>query len=232
MKLLFRIFLFFTFVVFYKATFLQAIEYNEVYKIEVKKINIGKLFWNVSYLKDSYSIHIKLEDKGIFSSLYNFKGEYKTIGNIKNDKLFPINYKQNWITKKKKREVKIFFEKNLLIKIKQLPIEKEFARINLIGLKNYLDPLSSFLNLLKEKDNLKTIDGRRTYSLVFDLATKNKNEKTKKIIIDNYNNIWSDHKRIDLEYIEITQTLGEEIITMPTNIKIKFKGILFKLTKI
>ena len=45
-------------------------------------------------------------------------------------------------------------------------------------------------------------------------------------------NIWSDHKRKDLEHIEIIQQSNGIIEVLPMIIKIKFKGLTFKLKKI
>ena len=56
--------------------------------------------------------------------------------------------------------------------------------------------------------------------------------KTKKILIEDYVNIWADHKRNDLEYVEIKQEYSEGAFSMPEVIKIKFKGLLYKLRKI
>ena len=49
-----------------------------------------------------------------------------------------------------------------------------------------------------------------------------------KIKIENYKNIWADHKKNSLESIEIVK--NENLL--PTIIKIKFKGLVFKLSKI
>ena len=56
--------------------------------------------------------------------------------------------------------------------------------------------------------------------------------ETKKILIEDYVNIWADHKRNDLEYVEIKQKYSEGAFSMPTVIKIKFKGLLYKLRRI
>jgi len=88
------------------------------------------------------------------------------------------------------------------------------------------------LTLLMGKNKSKTIDGRRIYSLVVDESRKKENVIIKKVLIKNYINIWSDHDRKDLEYIEIAQKLNESIDLLPIIIKIKFKGIVFKLRKI
>ena len=56
--------------------------------------------------------------------------------------------------------------------------------------------------------------------------------ETKKILIEDYVNIWADHKRNDLEYVEIKQEYGEDSFSMPEVIKIKFKGLLYKLRRI
>ena len=54
-----------------------------------------------------------------------------------------------------------------------------------------------------------------------------------KIFITDYLNIWADHKRNDLKYIIIKQPfLKKEDKFFPNSIKIKHKGLVFKLTKI
>ena len=108
------------------------------------------------------------------------------------------------------------------------PVEKESARINYFNLLDYVDPLTSFLNIIKNKKNSKTIDGRRTYTL--SVEENGEENKIKKINIKNYTNIWADHKRNDLKYIEILENKSA-IDLLPQQINIKFKGTLFKLIR-
>ena len=232
MKLSFKFFLFLLFFIFTNFSFLYANEFNAVYLIEVGKINIGRLVWNVKMSENNYITSIILEDKGFLSSVYKFNGKYETRGLIFNNSLMPLEYKQNWITRKKERNVKIVFENGSLNELLLFPEEKESPKIQYIGVKNFLDPLSSFLNLLMGKNKSKTIDGRRIYSLVVDESRKKEDVIIKTILIKNYINIWSDHNRKDLEYIEIVQKLNESVDLLPIIIKIKFKGIVFKLRKI
>ena len=103
-------------------------------------------------------ISIILKDKGFLSSVYKFNGKYETRGLIFNNSLMPLEYKQNWITKKKERSVNIVFKNGSLNKLFLFPEEKEHSRIQYIGIKNFLDPLSSFLNLLMGNNQSKTID--------------------------------------------------------------------------
>ena len=63
-----------------------------------------------------------------------------------------------------------------LTELKQEPVEKEIARINLDGLYLYSDPLTSFLNILNGSEESKTVDGRRIYTL-----KKNNTDLTKKL---------------------------------------------------
>ena len=78
----------------------------------------------------------------------------------------------------------------------------------------------------------KTIDGRRTYLMIVDESYKEDGANIRKVLIKNYMNIWSDHKRKDLEHIEIIQQSNGIIEVLPMIIKIKFKGLTFKLKKI
>ena len=173
-----------------------------------------------------------LEDKGLFSEIYKFNGKYETSGLIINNSLKPTEYKQTWITKKKERKVIITFNNDSLEELLLFPEEKEQPRIQYIGVENFLDPLSSFLNLLIGKNNSKTIDGRRMYTLFVDEKNKKAETNIRKIFLKNYVNIWADHKRKDLEYIEIVQRLNKNDEILPIIIYIKFKNILFKLSKV
>ena len=233
MKSYFKFFIFLFFFQFNHSSYLLADSLQETYVVEVGKINIGKLSWKINVLENYYKISIKLKDgNGFFSGLYSFEGDYDADGFIINDNLIPLNYKQYWLTKKKKRGVEINFNGGTLIELNLSPVEKEHRRIEYVGIDNHFDPLSSFLNILMGKIQSKTIDGRRIYSMVVVENKKEKNIEKKKVLIKDYTNIWADHTRNDLEYIEISQKQSENIISLPLTVKIKFKGFLFKLSKI
>jgi len=222
MKFFFKLLALVSVVVF--STSLLAEKYKVEYNIKVRGLEIGSLLWHLDLSLDKYKTTIELNDRGIFSGLYKFKGEYEVRGLIKNSIFFPQEYSQVWKTKRKEREVKIFFENDKISKLILRPKEKERARINYYDMVNYVDPLSSFLNILMNFSPSKTIDGRRTYTL-----RPQKDTNKNKILIENYNNIWAEHKRNDLEYIEIYKHKGA--LLLPHKVKIKFKNILFELTE-
>ena len=58
-------------------------------------------------------------------------------------------------------------------KLNLYPKEKELPRFNYYKLVNYKDPLTSFLDILINKNPSKTIDGRRAYILSPDLDNFN-----------------------------------------------------------
>ena len=160
----------------------------------------------------------------MLSSLYTFQGKYKAVGNIRDNFLFSTEYNQFWKTKKKEKVVKITYKNLKIEKMILSPNEKEIQRIDYKKLKNYNDPLTSFLNILFNKKPSYTIDGRRTY-----LLNPIHKEKSIKISIEEYVNIWADHKRNDLKYIEIFLEEGQYL---PKKINIMFKGSVFSLKKI
>ena len=211
---------------------LFAEDFKEAYVVEIGKIDIGKLLWDVNISDDNYKILIRLKSKGPLSKLYKFEGSYEVDGNVVKGSLMPLKYKQFWLTKKKKREVKITFNNRSIIGLEILPHEKEHSRVEYTEIKNHFDPLSSFLNILTGKEKSKTIDGRRIYSMIVEKQDGYETGETKKILIEDYMNIWADHKRNDLEYIEIKQEYSEGTFSMPKAIKIKFKGFLYKLRRI
>ena len=98
------------------------------------------------------------------------------------------------------------------------------ARVNLKELYLYHDPITSFINILNGSDEVKTIDGRRIYTL------KKKWDNNDSIVlkIEDYINIWADHKRNDLKKIEFFI----EDALLPYKILIHFKERVFKLERI
>ena len=218
MKLLFSfVFLFISF------ESLEAKKFEESYTVKTKGITIGNLNWQVKIEKDTYTTTINLKNKGPLSLVYKFKGYYKASGVIKKNILVPRKYIQEWKTKNKERDINIIFENNKIVGLKIQPEEKEFARINFLELEGYSDPLTSFLNIFLNNLNSKTIDGRRVYVL-----SPNKKDGYTKVLIENYVNIWADHNKNDLEYLEIFQNYNENL---PYKINIKFKGSVFVVNK-
>ena len=218
MKLFFSCFL----VVFISTQALFAKEIWQEYSIQTKGITIGVLTWDLKITKNEYEISIDLKNRGLFSRFYSFNGRYEALGIIKENKLLPTKYIQNWETSNKKKYVELNFKDNAVESIVLSPKEIEFARIQYKKLKDYKDPLSSFVGILLTKAQSYTIDGRRAY-LLFPSKEDNK------ILVREYINIWADHKRNDLEYLEIYQ---DEKKILPEKIIIKFKGSLFYLKKI
>ena len=231
MKFLFSFLLKLFFVFFFFNSIAYSDEYYAEYKIEVGKINIGNVSWGVSLRENDYSTSISLKDEGVLSFVYKFEGRYEAQGRLRDNVLKAEHYSQFWKTKKKEREVKIFFENNALKKLKIVPKEKELPRIDYIGLNDYLDPLSSILNILIGSESSKVIDGRRVYSMVKTTKKSGNKKNSKRLEIKDYTNIWADHKRNDLEYIEIFQEKTGGSFMMPHQIKIKFDGVVFVLTK-
>ena len=232
MKLYFKSAAALVFFIFTSFSSLFADDFKEEYVVEVGKINIGKLFWDVNIHNDNYKILIRLKSKGLLSKLYKFEGSYETNGSVVRGSLVPLKYKQAWLTQNKKREVEITFNNHSIVGLEVFPHEKEHPRVKYTEIENHFDPLSSFLNILIGKKKSKTIDGRRIYSMVVNKQDDHNNIETKKILIEDYVNIWADHKRNDLEYVEIKQDYEEGVFSMPEVIKIKFKGLLYKLRRI
>ena len=231
MKLYFKPVVALVFFVFTNFSTLFAEDFKEAYVVEIGKIDIGKLLWDVNISSDNYKILIRLKSRGLLSKLYKFEGSYETNGSVVEGSLMPLKYKQFWLTKNKRREVEITFNNRSIIGLEILPHEKEHARVEYAEIENHFDPLSSFLNILTGKEKSKTIDGRRIYSMVVEKQNGYETRETKKILIEDYVNIWADHKRNDLEYVEIKQEYGEGAFSMPEVIKIKFKGLLYKLRR-
>ena len=101
MKLYFKTTIIFFCLLFCNQVFSKEIQ-SEAYIIEVGNINIGILNWKVSALSNKYEVKIKLKDKGFFSGLYNFKGEYSTKGSVEGGVFLPLVYNQFGQQKKRR----------------------------------------------------------------------------------------------------------------------------------
>ena len=200
-----------------------ANNFSAEYKVSTTGIKIGNFSWSLNINDNIYQTEINLKNSGIFSPLYKFEGSYLSTGVIENNIFKTQNYKQFWKTKKKTKIVKMSFD-DYLIELKQEPIEEEIARVDLEDLYLYFDPITSFINILNGKDEATTIDGRRIYRL------KKDGVEDGKILlkIEDYINIWADHKRNDLKKIEFFT----EDDLLPYKIIIHFKERVFKLERI
>ena len=231
MKLYFK---FLVFVFIFSFCALASANANKIiasYDVGVGKLNLGKMGWEVNMNQNDYKIIVSLRDGGLLSAFYSFEGDYVVVGKIENGFFFPKNYKQFWSTKKKTRNIEIVFENDFVKKLYLFPEEEEFARIDYFALKNFHDPLSSFLNIILKKNSSYTMDGRRVYTMKVDETVKKNELVSKKILIEDFKNIWADHKRKGLEYIEIVQNDSGIELSLPLIIKIKYKGILYTLKK-
>jgi len=218
--------LFFSFVFLFSFNLMdvRAEEFGAKYKIFLRGIKIGDLQWIASFDNGVYHTNIELISGGLLSPIYKFSGDYTSRG-IKNDDLLVSRfYKYKWNANKKTKEVIIdFLDQG--INIRQNPIEKENSRILLKELVGFSDPITSFVNLLLENKSSKTVDGRRIYTM---LAEDNSDENNITIYVDEYINIWADHKRNDLKKIVFTKYKHE---FFPTLIQIYFKNNIFKIYK-
>ncbi len=200
-----------------------ANDFSAEYKVSTTGIKIGNFSWSLNINDNIYQTEINLKDSGIFSPLYKFEGSYLSTGVIENNMFKTQNYKQFWKTKKKTKIVEMSFD-DYLIELKQEPIEEEIARVKLENIYLYFDPITSFINILNGENEAKTIDGRRIYRL-----KKNEGEDGNIILeIEDYTNIWADHKRNDLKKIEFFI----ENDFLPYEIFIHFKERVFKLERI
>ena len=218
MKLIFNFLLFFT--ISTQALFAKDLRHK--YSIKTKGITIGSLIWELSVDEKTYKTSVELKNKGFLSTFYSFSGKYLAIGKIHKKKIFPEKYIQNWETSNKKKYVELKFKGGMIESLTISPKETEIARVQYKKLENYKDPLSSLISILLTGIQSYTIDGRRSYLL-------SPSKKNDRILIKEYINIWADHKRNDLEYLEVER--GKKNI-LPEKIIIKFKGSLFYLKKI
>ena len=159
---------------------------------------------------------------GVINELEIIRKSLKKFSFIKNEKFIQEvlwrTYWKGWL------ELRPNVWTDYLIELKQEPIEEEIARVDLEDLYLYFDPITSFINILNGENEAKTIDGRRIYTL-----KQYKSEDGNIILeIEDYVNIWADHKRNDLKKIEFL--VKDDLL--PYEILIHFKKRVFKLERI
>ena len=199
------------------------------YKINFGLFKLGHLSWEIDLEKNIYESKISLESRGLASGLYKFNGNYYSKGIIKKNIFVPTKYTQLWTTKKKVKKLELYFSNGWVYSLKIAPKENELPRINYLNLKNLKDPVSSLMNILnKSGDEFTTIDGRRVYVMKDGF----KDAETRRVTLSDYKNIWADHNKNALEYLEIRRLKENNVSIFPEIIKIKHQGFLFKLTKI
>ncbi len=108
MKLYFKPIVVLVFFIFTNFSTLFAEDFKETYVVEIGKIDIGRLLWDVKMSNDSYKVLIKLKSKGFLSKLYKFEGSYEAAGSVMKGSLMPLMYKQLWLTKKREGKLKLF----------------------------------------------------------------------------------------------------------------------------
>ena len=198
-------------------------EINKNYEVRVGGIKIGELSWQIETNGDTYLNRINLKSKGLLSAIYSFKGEYSSEGLVYKNKLLPQKYNHLWKTKKTIKQMDLIFENNKLASLSQTPIEKEKIRVDIFGVQNTNDPLTSFLKIMMGEKKTLVVDGRRLYTMSA-LNIENKDETI--IEISNYFNLWADHKRNKFEKITFEKKLEE---FLPSKMHIHFDGKVFKL---
>lgn len=195
----------------------------KTYIIKVSGIKIGKLDWEVRIDNENYINKITLQSEGVLSGLYKFDGNYFSKGTVEKKEINPEKYRHIWSTKKNKKEMDLVFNNNKLISLFQLPVEKDYLRVNIFEIEKTKDPLSSFLQIIMGAKNSLVLDGRRLYNME---ATHNEKTNLTTINLTNYVNLWTDHKRSKFEKIAFEKN---SVNFLPSRIFIYFDGRVFKL---
>ena len=202
---------------------MYAESFYKEFSIKVSGLKIGELVWVLEIDNNNYLNNIKLKSKGFLSAIYTFEGNYFSKGIVANNKLKPHTYNHVWKTNKTEKVMNLGFINNTLISLNQTPYEKEKLRVDVFNIKQTKDPLSSFLEIIMGEASSLVVDGRRIYTMN---AEFNKEENKTVINIEEYSNLWADHKRSKFEQISFEKKDG---VLLPIKIIIHFDGRVFKL---
>ena len=104
----------------YKTISVQNKNFSAKYKVSTKNLTIGELFWDLNKNDKTYKLNIELKSKGFLSSVFKFSGSYTVSGFLKDGAYIPHHYRQEWLTKKRKRDVQIAFIKNEVGQVEHL----------------------------------------------------------------------------------------------------------------
>jgi len=208
---------------FFISSPVYAENFYKEFSIKVSGLKIGELVWVLEIDNNNYSNNIKLKSKGLLSAIYTFEGNYFSKGMVANNKLKPHTYNHVWKTNKTEKTMGLNFKDNTLSSLNQTPYEKEKLRVNVFNIKQTKDPLSSFLEIIMGEVSSLVVDGRRIYTMN---AEFNKEENKTVINIEEYSNLWADHKRSKFEQISFEKKDG---VLLPIKINIGFDGRIFKL---
>ena len=208
---------------FFISNPVYAENFYKEFSIKVSGLKIGELVWVLEIDNNNYSNNIKLKSKGLLSAIYTFEGNYFSKGVVANNKLKPHTYNHVWKTNKMEKTMDLNFEDNTLSSLNQTPYEEEKLRVDVFNIKETKDPLSSFLEIIIGEAASLVVDGRRIYTMN---AEFNKEENKTVINIEEYSNLWADHKRSKFEQISFEKKDG---VLLPIKINIHFDGRVFKL---
>ena len=115
----------FIIILFFISSPVYSESFYKKYSIKTSGLKIGELVWVVEIDNNNYSNDIKLNSRGLLSTIYKFKGDYFSKGKIEKNKLTPHNYKHVWKTNKTEKSMNLGFENNMLSSLFQTPHEKE-----------------------------------------------------------------------------------------------------------
>ena len=208
---------------FFVSSPVYAENFYKEFSIKVSGLKIGELVWILEIDNNNYSNDIKLKSKGLLSAIYTFEGNYFSKGIVANNKLKPHTYNHTWKTNKMEKTMNLDFKNNAVSSLNQTPYEKEKLRVDVFNIKQTKDPLSSFLEIIMGEASSLVVDGRRIYTMNAEL---NKEENKTVINIEEYSNLWADHKRSKFEQISFEKKDG---VLLPIKIIIHFDGRVFKL---
>ena len=122
--------------------------------------------------------------------------------------------------------MRLFFDNNKLESLEQEPTEGESLRINIYDIEDTKDPLTSFLQIIIGLNNPLVLDGRRLYNMN---ASYHKDTNQTIIQLENYLNLWADHKNSKFEKIVFEKSDDD---FLPSKIIIYFDKKIFRIEQI
>ncbi len=161
-------------VVFFSNTSAYGSVENYFYEVQYGNLIVGQAEVSIKTSSNKIELNSRSRTAGFLDVFYEYVGELNTSSIKETDIWFPHTFIAKGVFNNKPRSSFLHWRVNNLISYKNIPIIdlEKFHPIDKENLKNVLDPITAFLNVIEKISSenkcdasLEIFDGRRRYNL-------------------------------------------------------------------
>ena len=162
-----------SFVFFLNTSAYGSVE-NYFYEVQYGNLIVGQAEVSIKTSNNKIELNSRSKTAGFLDVFYEYVGELNTSSIRENNIWVPQTFLAKGVFNNKPRSSLLRWKINNLTSYKNIPIidSKKFHPIDKENLKNVLDPITAFLNVIEKissenkcDSSLKIFDGRRRYNL-------------------------------------------------------------------